>query len=175
MTHRLSQLELWWGQLVWILGTEKQMCMTRKYHNHTLQTKPRHRDDQSQDIRKTIKAKQPPLSLPRQDDCKTIKGILHNKTRNKQRTATKYRRYKNQRINNTHICMYYARCINGIGSFISILGNRCVLNASHSHQLFYRINLTTKCQTIQRKMSQFIQNYRCTQQRTEIGMYVPKD
>ena len=47
--------------------------MIRKYHNHTLQTNPWHREEELQDTRKTNKVKQPALSLPRQDDCKTRK------------------------------------------------------------------------------------------------------
>ena len=49
------------------------MSMTRIYHK--LQTNPRHREEDPQDIRTTIKAKQPALSLspPCQDDCKTRK------------------------------------------------------------------------------------------------------
>ena len=52
--------------------------MIRKYHNNTLQTNLRHREEElqkSHDIRKTNKVKQPALSLslPHQDDCKTRK------------------------------------------------------------------------------------------------------
>ena len=48
--------------------------MFRKYHNRTLHTNPRHREEEPQNINsnKTINTKQQ-LSIPRQDDCKTIK------------------------------------------------------------------------------------------------------
>ena len=47
--------------------------MIRKYQNYTLQTKSRHHEEELQDTRKTSKVKQPALSLPHQDDCKTRK------------------------------------------------------------------------------------------------------
>ena len=48
--------------------------MIRKYHNHTLQTNQRHREEELQDTRKTNKVKQQAL-LPRQDGCKTRMDI----------------------------------------------------------------------------------------------------
>ena len=54
--------------------------MIRKYHNLKLQTKARHLEEELQDIysNKTSKGqykKNKRLCLPRQDDCKTRKGI----------------------------------------------------------------------------------------------------
>ena len=62
--------------------------MIRKYHNHTLQTNSRHREEELQDTRKTSKVNQPALSLLHQDYCKTRKEniALYNKTWNKHRT-----------------------------------------------------------------------------------------
>ena len=48
-----------------------------KYHKHTLQTNPRHREEEPHNINsnKTYERQLKPsnqLSIPRQDDCKTI-------------------------------------------------------------------------------------------------------
>ena len=48
------------------------LFMVRKYHNHTLQTNPRHHAEEQHDIRKTIKVRQPALSLPHQDDLRHL-------------------------------------------------------------------------------------------------------
>ena len=58
--------------------------MNRKYHNQTLQTNPRHRDEEPQNIynNKTSERQQKQsnqLSLPRQDDCKTRMDIKQRK------------------------------------------------------------------------------------------------
>ena len=55
---------------------KKQASMIRKYHNHTKQTNPQHREEESQntDCHKTpgrqLKQNRN-LFLPHQDDCKT--------------------------------------------------------------------------------------------------------
>ena len=54
--------------------------------SHTLQTNPRHGDEelqnkQSQDTKKTNKANLPTLSLPHEDDCKTRKETKQCKTK----------------------------------------------------------------------------------------------
>ena len=47
--------------------------MIRKYHNHTLQTNPRHREEEPQNINSKASVRQylqsNQLSLPLQDDC----------------------------------------------------------------------------------------------------------
>ena len=65
--------------------------MIRNYHNHTLQTNPRHREEEPQNTNshKTLERQlkqNNQLSLPRQDDCKTRKDA--NKTSAKHRTPT---------------------------------------------------------------------------------------
>ena len=54
---------------------EKQVSMNRKYHNHTLQINPRHREEEPQNTNshKTIEVSNP-LSLSHQDGCKTRKN-----------------------------------------------------------------------------------------------------
>ena len=52
--------------------------MIRKYHNHKLQTNPRHREEEPHNNhetpgRQTEQSNQ--LSLPHQDDCKTRRDI----------------------------------------------------------------------------------------------------
>ena len=49
--------------------------MVRQYHNHTLQTNPLHREEETHSTNSPITLntlfKQPSLSLPQRDDCKT--------------------------------------------------------------------------------------------------------
>ena len=59
--------------------------MIRKYHNHTLQSNPRHGEEEPQNTnRKTIKVKQPIKGIAKVEGHK----LLYNKTRTKYRAPT---------------------------------------------------------------------------------------
>ena len=78
--------------------------MLRKYHNHKLQTNlmaPRGRaTQQSRDTRKTNQAKQPALSLPNQDDCKTRRDIKKRTTKHRTITESHNGSINKQQVNN---------------------------------------------------------------------------
>ena len=67
------------GQASRLVGPDlgkKQVIIIRKYYNHTLQTNPRHREEEPQytDCQKTSRRQlklNNQLSLHHQDDCKT--------------------------------------------------------------------------------------------------------
>ena len=70
--------------------------MTRKYYNHTLQTNPRHHEEEPQIINRKKNIRKPinaplPVSLPRQDYWKTRKDA--KKCIPKQKQAMISRKY----------------------------------------------------------------------------------
>ena len=91
------------------LYPKKQRCMIGKYHNHTLQTNPRHREEEPQDtghwlsqyIRKTVKVNATNALFPIKMIAK-LEGhiVLPNKIRTKHRTPTNNERNNKKWINN---------------------------------------------------------------------------
>ena len=81
--------------------TRTYVGMIRKYHNHKLQTNPRHLEEALQDIysNKTSKRQQKQsnrLSLPRQDDCKARKDTKFCIKTDQHRTPTNNGRHIKQ-------------------------------------------------------------------------------
>ena len=69
--------------------------MTRKWHSHTLQTNPPHREEETQNInshitvRRQLKASNQPFLSQRYDwKTRTLSIELHNKRRTKLKTPT---------------------------------------------------------------------------------------
>ena len=73
--------------------------MIKKYHNHTLQTNPWHRKEETQNINRNKTSgrqlKQSiQLSLPRLDDCKTSKRAQRNAYQNKDQAENTHKKWE---------------------------------------------------------------------------------
>ena len=76
---------IFYSHILYLYTIKKHVNLIRKYHNHTLQTNPRYREEESQNTRchktsgrqlflsKATISLSLSLSLPHQDDCKTRK------------------------------------------------------------------------------------------------------